>query len=154
MSKPHLVSWEIVSHPKVKRALGIGGIVQKKQALLGKWLWRFLGEQTFLWASIIRSNFGHGLDGLELKANSTLYPLESSKRCLSNLPSFSSSYQSLLGNGCKIRFWIDKWAANQPLSVLFSGFLTSPLKNRCNYSFLSILKLACPSPMKPKRLRN
>lgn len=33
-------------------------MVQRKLALLRKWLWRFLKEQHSLWARIIKSKFG------------------------------------------------------------------------------------------------
>lgn len=36
-SKPHLINWNIFSRPKEKGGLGISGIVNKNQALLGKW---------------------------------------------------------------------------------------------------------------------
>lgn len=40
-SQDHLVSWEVYCKPKVEGGLGIGHMVHKNVALLGKWLWRF-----------------------------------------------------------------------------------------------------------------
>ena len=45
----HLVSWDAVCKPMVKRGLGIGKIPLRNRALLGKWLWRFPRESTALW---------------------------------------------------------------------------------------------------------
>lgn len=47
-TKPHPIRWEIVSHSKEKGGLGIGGISQRNQALLGKWLGKFPREQNCL----------------------------------------------------------------------------------------------------------
>ncbi|KAL6321948.1 hypothetical protein AAG906_035857 [Vitis piasezkii] len=42
--RDHLVRWDVVCKPRVKGGLGIGKIPLRNRALLGKWLWRFLGE--------------------------------------------------------------------------------------------------------------
>lgn len=37
-SKSHLINWNVVSRSKESDGLGIGGIINRNQALLGKWL--------------------------------------------------------------------------------------------------------------------
>ena len=44
----HLVSWDVVCSPKVKGSLGFGKISLRNLALLGKWLWRYLREDSAL----------------------------------------------------------------------------------------------------------
>lgn len=43
---------------KEQGGLGIGRIIEKKIALLGKWLWRFASENGVFWQSIIQSRYG------------------------------------------------------------------------------------------------
>lgn len=56
--KDHLIIWEVVSRPKVKGGLGIGNLLVKNKALLGKWLRRFPLERESLWHAVIRSKHG------------------------------------------------------------------------------------------------
>ncbi|KAL5578918.1 hypothetical protein UlMin_011360 [Ulmus minor] len=53
-----LVRWKIVCKPKEYGGLGIGNLMPRNKALLGKWLWRFPLEQHSLWAAVIRSKYG------------------------------------------------------------------------------------------------
>ena len=53
--KDHLINWNIITKSKQKGELGIGNIIRKNEALLGKWLWQFPLEQNSLWGTIIRS---------------------------------------------------------------------------------------------------
>ncbi|KAL5539045.1 hypothetical protein UlMin_044773 [Ulmus minor] len=46
-----LVRWKIVCKPKEYGGLGIGNLMLRNKALLGKWLWRFPLEQHSLWAA-------------------------------------------------------------------------------------------------------
>ncbi|RVX23461.1 Transposon TX1 uncharacterized 149 kDa protein [Vitis vinifera] len=45
--RDHLVSWDAVCKPRVKRGLGFGKIPLRNRALLGKWLWRFPRKRLF-----------------------------------------------------------------------------------------------------------
>lgn len=61
--KLYLINWDIVSTRKRIGALLLGGILSRNVALLGKRLWKFSKEQSFVWATVTRSKCGHGKDG-------------------------------------------------------------------------------------------
>ncbi|KAL5563602.1 hypothetical protein UlMin_033349 [Ulmus minor] len=58
-----LVRWKTVCKPKELGGLGIGNLILRNKALLGKWLWRFPLEQHSLWATVIRSKYGLDRNG-------------------------------------------------------------------------------------------
>ncbi|KAL5556911.1 hypothetical protein UlMin_039147 [Ulmus minor] len=58
-----LVRWKTVCKPKELGGLGIGNLILRNKALLGKWLWRFPLEQHSLWAAVIRSKYGLDRNG-------------------------------------------------------------------------------------------
>ena len=43
--KDHLIKWEVVSKSKKNGGLGVGNLIKRNKALLGKWLWRFSLEK-------------------------------------------------------------------------------------------------------------
>ncbi|KAH9670663.1 er membrane protein complex subunit 10 [Citrus sinensis] len=54
--KDHLVSWRVVSQPQSKGGLGLGNIINRNKALLGKWLWRLPLEVNSLWYCVIKTS--------------------------------------------------------------------------------------------------
>ncbi|KAL5552484.1 hypothetical protein UlMin_039885 [Ulmus minor] len=58
-----LVDWKLICTPKECGGLGIGNLLIRNKALLGKWLWRFPLEQHTLWAAVIRSKYGLNREG-------------------------------------------------------------------------------------------
>lgn len=125
-SKPHLIKWDIVRRPKDHGGLGIGAIQQKNQALLGKWLWRFYREQISLWASIIRSKVGHGLDGWSSR-HFHPSPLRSPWKGISSIfhPYIPLIHHGL-GNGSSIRFWLDSGPLVALSGIYFQLYSTYP----------------------------
>lgn len=125
-SKPRLISWETLSCSKKMGGLGIGGIIRRNKALLGKVLWRSPREQTSLWASIVREKIGHGAGGWNSRLSSSFSSPKSLERYFSNLSSLSPSDQHSLGD-CS-RIWIDKWPSYQMLSAFFPRIYNLSLK--------------------------
>lgn len=49
----HLVRWDFVTRPKDKGGIGIDKVRITNEALLGKWIWRYVPEPDQLWRSLI-----------------------------------------------------------------------------------------------------
>ncbi|KAL5552494.1 hypothetical protein UlMin_039895 [Ulmus minor] len=78
-----LVDWKLVCTPKECGGLGIGNLLIRNKALLGKWLWRFPLEQHTLWAAVIRSKYGLNREGWDTNLVTVEYSL---------LQNFSNNY--------------------------------------------------------------
>ncbi|GJW93550.1 hypothetical protein Tco_0173222 [Tanacetum coccineum] len=62
--KPTWVKWINVLASKEKGGLGISGLYALNRALMFKWVWRFLSQNSLLWANVIKSIHGdHGKIG-------------------------------------------------------------------------------------------
>jgi hypothetical protein len=61
--KDHLIRWELVARSKDKAGLGLGNLVERNKALLGKWLWKFPLEPEALWHGVLRSIYGVDANG-------------------------------------------------------------------------------------------
>jgi len=56
--KFHLVRWNIVKHPVSLGGLGVSDLRLFNEALLGKWLWRFLNDKGSLWREVVATKYG------------------------------------------------------------------------------------------------
>lgn len=132
----HLVSWKVVSKPKDAGGLGIGNLILRNKALLGKWWWRFHKERYYLWGKIIESKYGmqeNGWDaGLALK-NTYRCPWKFVSKVY---PRFQQSVKVQVGKGNKVRFWEDNWVGDHSLKHSFPNlYRISGLKNKPISSF-------------------
>ena len=60
--KHHLVGWDTVCSPLAQGGLGVQKVEVFNRALLGKWLWKFGKEDTYLWRRLI-AKYGVDCDG-------------------------------------------------------------------------------------------
>lgn len=85
------------------RGIGLGGLVNRNQALLGKWLWIYPLEQHTLWATIICRIFDLiptvGMPFIPLPFRTLVCG-----KALSNVPLFLPLTKLSLGCGSKIWF--------------------------------------------------
>jgi hypothetical protein len=56
--KYHLVRWDQVCSPMDCGGLDVKNLTLFNKALLGKWLWRFAVEESYLWRRVIAQNMG------------------------------------------------------------------------------------------------
>ena len=59
------MAWEKVCLSRELGGLGIRNLVSFNQPLLGKWLWRYDHETTYLWWRVIVMKYGEGTGGVE-----------------------------------------------------------------------------------------
>nr|GEU54570.1 RNA-directed DNA polymerase, eukaryota, reverse transcriptase zinc-binding domain protein [Tanacetum cinerariifolium] len=70
--KPSWVRWKNVMASKDTGGLGVSSLFALNRALMFKWVWRFISQQSSLWASVIKAL--HGEDGKIGKKIKTSYP--------------------------------------------------------------------------------
>ena len=58
--KTHLLGWDKVCVLIANGSLGIRKLTTFNKALLGKWLWCFEVEETWLWRRVVAFKFGEG----------------------------------------------------------------------------------------------
>ncbi|KAM7481594.1 hypothetical protein LguiB_006177 [Lonicera macranthoides] len=115
----HLVRWDKVTKSKKMGGLGIGSIINRNDALLGKWIWRFSLEQNSFWHSIIRSKYSiqtNRWDSKVVLRGSFRNPW---KAISLGIEKFVGYIRYKAGDGEKIRFWTNSWVGDSSLAVLF-----------------------------------
>ncbi|GJS44208.1 RNA-directed DNA polymerase, eukaryota, reverse transcriptase zinc-binding domain protein [Tanacetum coccineum] len=108
---------------KEKGGLGISSLYALNRALMFKWVWRFLSQNSSLWANVIKSIHGdHGKIGKHVKVS---YPsiwldivkeVDLLKKRGLNLLSFVNKK---VGNGSDTLFWEETWHGDVAFKFLF-----------------------------------
>ena len=115
------LSKNIVLKSKFKGGLGIGNLLRKNEALLGKWLWRFPLEQNSFWCLIIKSKYGihnNGWDSNMVVKGSHRSPCKAISNGLDTFISFTRP-RVAVGMGNNTWFWEERWIGSTPLASLF-----------------------------------
>ena len=117
--KPHLVRWSIVCLDKRKGGLGVKSLGTFNRVLLGKWSWRFANERKVLWNQVIRRKYGEERGGWSSCEAREAYGVGLWKaiRKLGHL--VTPSFDFVVGDGRKVRFWKYKWCGTTPLCESF-----------------------------------
>ena len=108
----------------VEQSLSIGGLGLRdlrlfNEALLGKWLWRFMNKKGNLWRKVVAIKFGTtSLGWFPSSPNSSYWCSlwRYISKCWERLfPHFSFE----VGDGSTISFWHNQWCGKGPLKELF-----------------------------------
>ncbi|KAL5572344.1 hypothetical protein UlMin_021941 [Ulmus minor] len=126
-----LVDWKLVCTPKKCGGLGIGNLLIRNKALLGKWLWRFPLEQHTLWAAVIRSKYGLNREGWDtnlVTVGSFRNPWKFIAQGTSN---FLLNTKWVVGRGDRILFWHHAWVESLVLKISFPRLFRLSNKQSC-----------------------
>nr|GEZ03488.1 hypothetical protein [Tanacetum cinerariifolium] len=126
--KLSLIAWKKNLSLKSKGGLGISSLFAQNRALMLKWIWRFMSNDSSLWSRFIKAMFG---------AQGALVDTVSFHWCsnwLDIIREFQSmSRQSLnllshaklkVGDGTNTSFWNDVWLAESPLNLCYPRLFT------------------------------
>ncbi|GJZ92075.1 RNA-directed DNA polymerase, eukaryota, reverse transcriptase zinc-binding domain protein [Tanacetum coccineum] len=121
--KASWVQWNKVLAPKDKGGLGVSSLYALNRGLMFKWVWRFLTQDTSLWARVIKAI--HGGDG-----NIGAGTRSGTKSCWMNIVNeinvlskkdinLMNFLRIKLGNGESTLFWEDVWCEGGKLKDRF-----------------------------------
>ncbi|XP_021985389.1 uncharacterized protein LOC110881437 [Helianthus annuus] len=118
------VSWEIVTKSITDGGLGIARLEVNNNALIVKWLCRFLNEHQDLWRRVVVSIHGSSRTWGIAPVNSAYTSVW--KNCVLFWNRFKVDGVGLnyvirgkVGNGTHIRFWLDTWLGDEPFKDKF-----------------------------------
>ena len=115
----HLFNWDIVTSPKEKGGLGISKLKSTNNALLCKWLWRYLMEPNALWRKIINAKYSASFIG-DIPSNGKHCSLKA--LWMSIIKSklwFESNFKWQINNGENSSFWHGRWNEENSLTISF-----------------------------------
>ena len=105
--KVHLVNWEVVCAHKENDGLGIRKLDFLNQALLGKWIWRFAHENDNLWKKVISVKYGQEDFGRRTNEANRTFGVGVWKEILKKTNWCWENIEFKVGEGTKVKFWID-----------------------------------------------
>ncbi|GJT42222.1 RNA-directed DNA polymerase, eukaryota, reverse transcriptase zinc-binding domain protein [Tanacetum coccineum] len=121
--KPTWLKWKNALVSKDKGGLGISSLHGLNRALIFKWVWHFLSQNSSLWASVIKSIHGdHGKIGKWVKAwyPSIWLDIVKEVNLLANRDlKLLSFIHKKLGNGSDTSFWEDAWHGDIAFKNMF-----------------------------------
>lgn len=118
-SSTHLVGWEQVCKPKELGGLGIGNIRKRNEAMLAKWLWRFLQERDALRSKVIVGKYGIAPNNWDSGSATRVTFRCPWKSVQSVADNFFHRVKWKVGSGETIQFWEDAWSVEGPLCLRF-----------------------------------
>ena len=117
--KYSLVAYDKVYLPIEMGGLGIRNVVSFNQVLLGKWLWRYGHEVTFLWRRVISTKYGEGKGGWSTKVCRKIDGFGLWCSISEGWESFSMHFSFVVRDGTWILFWHDRWVGVDSLKILY-----------------------------------
>ncbi|MFS7997684.1 putative RNA-directed DNA polymerase [Helianthus anomalus] len=124
VSKMAWSAWENVVAPIEYGGLGFGSLRDTNLAMLAKWWWRFMTEKDGLWRKVVWAIHFNSCSWNPIPAKLSISgPWKQISAISSRLSplgvDLNNSIIGLIRDGEEIAFWLDVWAAPQPLQVLF-----------------------------------
>ena len=117
--KTHLVKRVIVCSDKSKGGLGAKCISTLNRALLGIWSWRFMVEKEALWKQVISRKYGVKEGGWYTRESREGFGVGLWKDIRKEGSRLSNYIVFYVGNGRRIRFWLDSWCGDEALCNSF-----------------------------------
>ena len=104
---------------KRQGCLGLRNLTLLNKALLGKWTWRFTSDRDCTWKFLITSKYG--VDGLGWCSKEVCGPFRVGlwKEILKESSWVKENWSFFVGNGTRIRFWLDTWCGTVSLRHSF-----------------------------------
>ena len=124
-----LVQWDVVQRPKKQGGLGVGDPTLKNAALLFKWWWRFACEEGAMWRIVVQSLHEEDQILLPTKTAASIPgPWRDIKQIAwKETPTSKAFFEHIsvrIGNGSRVKFWLDVWAHRKSLKELFPMLFT------------------------------
>ena len=104
VSKCHLVNWSKVCSPIQSGDLAIRNLRYFNEALLGKWLWRFVYEREALCRRVRRAKYGVEEGDWCFNSVPGSYGVSLWKTISSGWSTFSRYIQFHIGDGTRVKF--------------------------------------------------
>ena len=110
-----LVKWNKICTPYNQEGLAVKNLRLFKEALLGRWLWRFRDEREVLWRQVIEGKYGSLMGGWSSKNVQGTDGVGLWKHIRNGWEKFSQFFKFEVGDGSRIRFWQDICCGEGPL---------------------------------------
>ncbi|KAE8709200.1 hypothetical protein F3Y22_tig00110332pilonHSYRG01083 [Hibiscus syriacus] len=121
----HWIKWDLVCKPKKLGGLGIPNLLLLNRALMGKWVWKFVGEKNSWWKSVVCCVYNMDPNSLMIRNTWTARSSWIWRGIVKNFSSdaFGDCFRRNLcvraGNGETVQFWHDVWLGSAPLKDRF-----------------------------------
>uniref|UniRef100_A0A251V012 Putative RNA-directed DNA polymerase, eukaryota n=1 Tax=Helianthus annuus TaxID=4232 RepID=A0A251V012_HELAN len=130
------VAWDVVTRPKRYGGLGINKLKLVNEALLSKWIWRFKYDVDSLWSKVVAACHGNNRAWSVLPFNTAisgtwLNIVRLEKKLIINGQKINNLIKGVLGDGKRIRFWIDVWLEEEPLCDKFPRLFALESEKNC-----------------------
>ena len=122
--------------PIANGGLGIRKITTFNKALLGKWLWWFGNEETWLWRRVVARKIGEEWGGWTSKLGRGVHGCGLWRGICMGWADFSKNTHFAVGVGSRVKFWQDVWCGINPFNWLSRDCMVLPLIGRPSLSFL------------------
>jgi hypothetical protein len=113
--KYHMAKWDLMATPKAAGGAGFTDTRVMNKCLLAKWIFKIERGDNTICCNLLRQKYlGENIFSYKKKSGSQFW-----KGLISIREEFSRGVKYILGNGRKIRFWLDTWSGGCGLNLVF-----------------------------------